>query len=44
MNQEDKYLKALQSVDRFERNGSSLLLYSKGSDKPLRFRSQEHAY
>lgn len=43
MNQEDKYLKALQSVDRFERNGSSLLLYSKGSDKPLRFRLQEHA-
>ena len=37
MNQETKYLKALQAAERFEQNNSSLLLYCKGFEKPLRF-------
>jgi len=37
MNQEAEYLKALESAERLERNGSSLLIYSKEFEKPLRF-------
>jgi heat shock protein HslJ len=37
MNQETKYLKALQSAQRFERDGSTLLVYSSGIEKPLKF-------
>ena len=37
MNQETKYLNALQAADRFEWNGPYLLLHSKGAGKPLRF-------
>jgi heat shock protein HslJ len=37
MNQEAKYLEALQAAERFEWKDPYLLIYSKGSDKPLRF-------
>ncbi|MGH7430319.1 MAG: META domain-containing protein, partial [Candidatus Methylomirabilales bacterium] len=37
MNQEAKYLKALQDAERFTRDGSVLLIYCKGLKKPLRF-------
>jgi heat shock protein HslJ len=37
MNQETKYLKALQAADRFERKDPYLLIYCKGLEKPLRF-------
>jgi len=37
MNQESKYLEALQAAERFEWKDPYLLIYSKGSDKPLRF-------
>lgn len=37
MNQETKYLKALQAAERFEQKDSSLLVYCKGFEKPLRF-------
>jgi heat shock protein HslJ len=37
MNQETKYLKALQAADRFEWKNPYLLLHSKGVEKPLRF-------
>jgi heat shock protein HslJ len=37
MNQEGKYLKALQDAERFTRDGSTLLIYCKGMAKPLRF-------
>ncbi|HMJ61436.1 MAG TPA: META domain-containing protein [Bryobacteraceae bacterium] len=37
MNQETKYLKALQAADRFEWKDPYLLLHSKGVEKPLRF-------
>lgn len=37
MNQETKYLDALQKVERFEWKDPYLLLYEKGSVKPLRF-------
>ena len=37
MNQETKYLNALQAVERFEWKGPYLLLHSKGLEKPLRF-------
>lgn len=36
-NQEGKYLKALQEAERFTLDGSTLLIYCKGLDKPLRF-------
>lgn len=35
--QEGKYLKALEAAERFAIDGSILLIYSKGMDKPLRF-------
>ena len=41
MNQEAKYLKALRGAERFTRNGSTLLIYSKGLDAPLRFLAKE---
>ncbi len=37
MNQEMKYMEALQSAERFEWKEPYLLVYCKGSDKPLRF-------
>ncbi len=37
MNQEARYLEALQAAERFEWKDPYLLIYSKGSDKPLRF-------
>ena len=35
--QESKYLKALGGAERFVIDGSVLLIYAKGMDKPLRF-------
>jgi len=35
--QEAKYLKALMDAERFVLDGSVLLIYAKGMDKPLRF-------
>jgi heat shock protein HslJ len=37
MNQETKYLKALQAAERLERKEQYLLIYSKNAPKPLRF-------
>lgn len=37
MNQETKYLNALQSAERYEWKDPYLLIYSNGLDKPLRF-------
>jgi heat shock protein HslJ len=37
MNQETKYLNALQAAERFEWKDPYLLLHSKGIEKPLRF-------
>jgi putative lipoprotein len=37
MNQETRYLKALQGADRFALEGPYLLIYAKGIEKPLRF-------
>jgi len=39
--QEGKYLKALQDAERFRLDGSTLLIYSKGMEKPLRFVPKE---
>ncbi|MGH7718283.1 MAG: YbaY family lipoprotein [Gemmatimonadaceae bacterium] len=39
--QEGKYLKALQDAARFTLDGSTLLIYSKGMEKPLRFVPKE---
>jgi putative lipoprotein len=39
--QEAKYLKALGDAERFTRDGSALLIYFKGSAKPLRFAPME---
>jgi heat shock protein HslJ len=41
MNQEGRYLKALQDAERFTRDGSTLLIYCKGMAKPLRFVRKE---
>ena len=35
--QEEKYLAALQNAERITSAGPDLLIYSKGTDKPLRF-------
>lgn len=35
--QETKYLKALQGAERFAFDGPALLVYSRGTDRPLRF-------
>lgn len=43
MMQESRYLKALEGAERFALNGSVLLIYSRGMDKPLRFTRQERA-
>ncbi|MGN6391365.1 MAG: YbaY family lipoprotein [Gemmatimonadales bacterium] len=37
MSQEAKYLQALQGAERYALEGTSLLIYVKGMDKPLRF-------
>jgi heat shock protein HslJ len=37
MNQETKYLNALQAAERFEWKDPYLLIYCKGLEKPLRF-------
>ena len=37
MAQESAYFKALQDAERYAIDGSSLLIYSRGTDKPLRF-------
>jgi heat shock protein HslJ len=37
MNQETKYLNALQAAERYEWKDPYLLIYCKGFDKPLRF-------
>jgi heat shock protein HslJ len=37
MNQESKYLNALQSAERFEWKDSHLLIYCRDFEKPLRF-------
>ena len=37
MNQETRYLKALQDAERFAFQGPCLLIYAKGIEKPLRF-------
>lgn len=37
MNQEKKYLDALQAAERFEQDDVDLLIYCKGFEKPLRF-------
>jgi putative lipoprotein len=37
MTQEAAYLKALESAERYTIDGSSLLIYSKGTARPLRF-------
>jgi len=37
MNQETKYLNALQAAERFEWKNGKLLIYCKGFEKPLRF-------
>jgi heat shock protein HslJ len=36
-NQEAKYLEALQGAERFALEGATLMIYSKGMEKPLRF-------
>jgi putative lipoprotein len=35
--QEKKYFQALETAERFALDGENLVIYSKGSDKPLRF-------
>jgi len=37
MNQETKYLKALQNAERYEFDGAFLLVHAKGMERPLRF-------
>ncbi len=41
MNQEGKYLTALQDAERYTRDGSALLIYCKGLEQPLRFARKE---
>ncbi len=43
MNQETKYLNALQAAERFEWKNGKLLIYCKGFDKPLRFTATSSA-
>ena len=40
MDQETKYLRALEGAERFVLDGATLAVYSKGLDKPLRFVKQ----
>jgi heat shock protein HslJ len=37
MDQETKYFRALENAERFTMEGSTLLIYAQGMDKPLRF-------
>ena len=37
MDQETKYLRALEGAERFAIEGTTLTVYSQGLDKPLRF-------
>ena len=37
MSQESAYFRALQDAERYAIDGPSLLIYSRGTDKPLRF-------
>jgi heat shock protein HslJ len=37
MDQEDRFLKALQDAERYKMDGAFLLIYCKGLEKPLRF-------
>ena len=37
MNQEAKYLEAIQGAERFRIDGTTLLIYARGLDQPLRF-------
>ena len=37
MDQETKYLRALEGAERFTIEGAALTVYSQGLDKPLRF-------
>ena len=41
MGQERKYLEALQAAQRYTIEGTTLSIWVKGSDKPLRFTRQE---
>jgi hypothetical protein len=41
MDQERKYLAALQKAQRFSRNGPELLIYSEGLVSPLKFTQQK---
>ena len=41
MNQESRYLKALQDAERYTIDGTVLMVYSKGMDRPLRFTQNE---
>jgi heat shock protein HslJ len=43
MNQEARYLDALQGAERFEWKAPYLLIYCKGFEKPLRFTRIETA-
>jgi heat shock protein HslJ len=43
MNQEEKYLAALQAADRFESKDGNLLIYYAGAEKPLRFSPLPHS-
>ena len=40
-NQEAKYLRALEGAEGFALQGETLLVYSKGLDRPLRFFRKE---
>jgi heat shock protein HslJ len=42
-NQEADYLKALEGAERIVMDGPYLLIYTQGTDKPLRFTQMEHA-
>jgi heat shock protein HslJ/uncharacterized membrane protein len=43
MDQESKYLQALEGAERFRIDGTTLLIYVKGLDQPLRFTSTRPA-
>jgi len=40
-NQESKYLRALGAAERFTLESTTLLIYSRGMEKPLRFARKE---
>jgi heat shock protein HslJ len=41
MRQEGRYFKALEAAERFSLDNATLLLYSRGLDRPLRFVKQD---